>query len=161
MEIDMKKSLFASAAVAAAIGTLAVAGPADARVRAGVLSCVVSPSVGFVVGSQKTMDCVFTPVHGRREHYVGWLTNVGLDVGFTNGGSLGWIVYAASRPGKGALAGGYGGASAQATVAAGLGANVLIGGFDDSISLQPLSLGTQTGLNVALGVGGLRLAYAR
>jgi hypothetical protein len=38
---------------------------------------------------------------------------------------------------------------------------VLIGGFDNSIGLQPLSLGTQTGLNVALGVGGLRLAYAR
>jgi hypothetical protein len=44
---------------------------------------------------------------------------------------------------------------------AGLGANVLIGGFKKTISLQPLSVQVQTGLNVAAGVAGLYLDFVR
>jgi Protein of unknown function (DUF992) len=58
-------------------------------------------------------------------------------------------------------AGNYGGASAEATVGAGLGANVLVGGSDRTIALQPLSVQGQTGLNVAAGVTELILRPAR
>ena len=57
--------------------------------------------------------------------------------------------------------GDYVGATAEATVGAGLGANALIGGSDRTIALQPLSVQGQTGLNVAAGVAGLTLRPAR
>jgi hypothetical protein len=63
--------------------------------------------------------------------------------------------------GRGSLAGSYVGASAEATVGAGLGANVLVGGFQRSVALQPVSVSGQTGLNFALGVGDLELRPAR
>jgi hypothetical protein len=49
------------------------------------------------------------------------------------------------------------GASGQVTVAAGLGANVLIGGSNRTVALQPLSVDTSAGLNFALGVAELHL----
>jgi hypothetical protein len=65
-----------------------------------------------------------------------------------------------SRP-AGALSGIYGGASAEATVGAGVGANVMVGGSNRTIQLQPLSLQGQTGLNVAAGVSGIELRWVR
>jgi hypothetical protein len=59
------------------------------------------------------------------------------------------------------LGGNYGGVTAQATFGAGLGANVLIGGSNNSVALQPLSIEGQTGLNLAAGVGGLQLMRTR
>ena len=61
--------------------------------------------------------------------------------------------------GRGALEGDYAGATASATVGVGLGANVLIGGLDKSIALQPLSVSGNTGLNIAAGVGVITLKY--
>lgn len=61
----------------------------------------------------------------------------------------------------GSLAGSYVGASAEATVGAGLGANVLVGGNNRTVALQPLSVSGQTGLNFALGVGDLELRPSR
>jgi hypothetical protein len=138
-----------------------LAAPAEARMRAGMLNCTVAPSVGYIVGSQKAVTCRFNPVSGRPEKYNGRITKIGLDVGFTNGGQITWAVYTAAPAGRGALAGSYGGASAEATVAGGVGANVLVGGFGRSITLQPVSVGSQTGLNVAVAVSGLDLAAAR
>lgn len=154
----MKKSIIAIAAVA--LGVLAVA-PAQARVRAGMLTCTVAPGVSYIVGSQKAVNCVYKSVRGYRESYSGRMTRVGLDVGYTTGGQIAWAVYAAAARGRGALAGGYGGASAEATVAGGLGANVLVGGFRRSITLQPVSVGAQTGLDLAVGVSGLELDLVR
>ena len=72
-----------------------------------------------------------------------------------------WSVYAPTTRRFGALAGHYSGASAEATVGAGLGANVLVGGSDRTVALQPISVQGQTGLNVAVGVTGLDLRPAR
>ena len=41
----------------------------------------------------------------------------------------------------------------------GVGANALIGGFNKSVGLQPLSIQAQTGLNVAAGIADLELHY--
>ena len=58
---------------------------------------------------------------------------------------------------RGALAGEYVGASGSASVGLGVGAQVLVGGSNRSIALQPLSVEGQTGVNLALGVAGLTL----
>ena len=59
------------------------------------------------------------------------------------------------------LAGRYTGATAEVSVAAGLGANVLVGGSNRTVALQPLSLQGQVGLDVAAGVGQLDLHPAQ
>ena len=153
----MKKSVVALAALA----LLVLAAPAQARVRAGMLRCHVSPGVGYVVGSQKSLFCTFRSVRGWREHYEGVITRLGLDVGYTRGGEVAWAVYAPTLRARGALAGVYGGASGEATVGGGVGANVLIGGLANSISLQPISVGAQRGFNLAVTASGLELRYAR
>ena len=56
------------------------------------------------------------------------MTRVGLDIGFTTGGAIIWTVFADTNRYAGMLNGTYAGASAEMSVAAGLGANVLVGG---------------------------------
>jgi Protein of unknown function (DUF992) len=153
----MKKSVVALAALA----LLVLAAPAQARVRAGLLTCHVAPGMGYVIGSQKSISCTFKSVWGWREHYDGHITRVGFDVGYTSGGIVAWAVYAPARRAHGALAGTYAGASGEATVGLGATANVLVGGFGNSISLQPVSVGAQEGLSVAVGVSGLELEHVR
>ena len=63
----------------------------------------------------------------------------------------------ASEVATGALEGDYGGASAQITAGLGVGANALVGGFDRSIALQPVSVEGNTGLAAAAGVGVMTL----
>lgn len=149
------------AALLATLMLVALVPPAEARVRAGLLTCMVAPGVSFIIGSRKAVDCAFRPVSGRAENYSGRITRLGLDVGFTSGGKIAWAVYAPAWGGPGALAGGYGGASAEATISGGIGANVLVGGFRRSITLQPISVGTQTGLDLAVAVSGLELELVR
>jgi len=92
---------------------------------------------------------------------VGSITKFGLDLGATAGGEMVWAVFAPTNRKFGALAGDYGGATAEATVGVGLGANVLVGGSDRTVALQPVSVQGQAGLNVAAGVTDLRLRPAR
>lgn len=148
---------------AALVGMLWVnAEPASARsgVRVGTLTCNVEGGVGLVLGSRRNMSCTFRPTSGRREAYTGRITRVGIDIGVTRRAKMTWVVFAPGKLKPGSLAGNYGGASAQATVGVGLGANVLVGGFKKSVALQPLSVQGQTGLNLAAGVAGLRLRFA-
>jgi len=49
---------------AAFVGLTATAASA-ASVQSGVLACNVAPGIGFVIGSSKTLSCVFHPVYGR------------------------------------------------------------------------------------------------
>ena len=118
----------------------------------------MSSSIGIVIGSQKNVNCVF---RGRSnepdEGYTGTMTTVGLDIGFTTGGVMVWTVFADSNRYAGMLTGKYVGATAEASVAAGLGANVLVGGSHQTVALQPLSLQGQVGLDLAAGIGALEL----
>jgi len=111
----------------------------------------------MIVTSQKTMACTFAPTKGGKEVYTGSITKFGLDIGATNQGRMVWAVFAPTSSKAGALTGTYTGATAEATVGAGLGANVLLGGSDRTVSLQPVSVQGQTGLNLAAGVSGLQL----
>ena len=150
----------------AALLGLAMCLPAQAQrpvwEQSGVLNCDVSGGIGFVVGSQRQVNCLFTPNYpAPPEQYVGTITKVGLDVGFTSGGQLTWSVLQSTSRRRGALAGSYAGAAAEATVGAGLGANVLVGGNDRSVALQPLSIQGQVGLNVAAGIAEIALQFVR
>ncbi len=154
--------------VAALIGAAAVAAtasiPADAqpsRVQVGTLACSISAGVGLVVASQRNVSCNFQPEGGPPEAYTGTMTRVGVDVGFTTGGAMVWGVFSDTNRYAGMLSGSYAGATAEATLAAGLGANVLVGGSKHSVALQPLSVQGQVGLNVAAGVGALELHLAQ
>ena len=152
------RAVLIGAAAVAMIATI----PADAqprRVQVGTLACSISAGVGLVVASQRNVSCNFQPDNGPPEAYTGTMTKVGVDVGFTTGGAMVWGVFADTNRFAGMLNGTYAGATAEATAGAGVGANVLIGGSGNSISLQPISIEGNTGLNVAGGIGELSLTF--
>jgi hypothetical protein len=144
------------------LGAFVLATPAHAQgARVGVLNCNVSSGFGFIIGSSRSINCTFSGAGGHLEHYVGTINRFGVDIGYIRGGVLIWSVLAPTAvPAPCALAGNYGGATAQATVGVGVGANVLIGGNGNSISLQPVSIEGTTGLNVAAGIASMSLQCA-
>ena len=151
----MKKTLFASAF---AITLLAAPALADGGVKLGVLNCDLSAGVGLILGGSQAASCVFQGPNGS-ENYQGRISEVGLDIGFTDASVMSWAVFAPGQVGRGALQGTYVGATAEATIAVGLGANVLVGGSENSIALQPVSVEGQAGLNVAAGLAKFSLKY--
>jgi hypothetical protein len=62
---------------------------------------------------------------------------------------------------RGVLAGSYAGASAEASAIVGMGANLLVGGNDRSVALQPLSIQGQIGINIAAGIAEISLQFVR
>jgi len=162
----MKKA--ASRALAAAALAVAMAIPAsaqpgsDAPVAVGTLTCDVSAGFGLIVGSKRSVNCTFAPtLPGQVEFYSGTITKAGVDIGATSRGVMVWLVYAPTNRPAGALGGVYGGAAAEATFAVGLGANVLVGGSNRTVALQPVSIQGQVGLNLAVGVAELELRFMR
>jgi hypothetical protein len=153
------------AALIAMLGAVLVAsGPAHAQggVVVGTLTCNVASGFGFVFGSSRAMNCTFAGPGPRYEHYLGNISKFGVDIGYTQGGILVWTVVApAANLAPGALAGSYAGGTASATVGVGVGANALIGGSNNSIALQPLSIEANQGLNVAAGIAAMTLSPER
>jgi hypothetical protein len=149
--------------VAACICIVVGSSRADAQssgIRAGELVCSGGPSIGLIVGSTQNLRCTFRSFqNGRRYSYSGTMRRIGLDIGVTARSRLLWIVFSArsTRVKRGTLAGSYTGASGDASFGFGAGANVLIGGFRRSISLQPLSIQGQAGVNLAIGVSSMTL----
>jgi hypothetical protein len=155
----VKTAAFVAAAIV--VGTMN-AGPASAAsgVKVGALNCTVQGGVGLILGSRKAMNCTFKPSSGgSAERYAGSVTKLGVDIGVTTKSYVTWAVFAPGKVKRGSLAGRYAGGSAEATLGLGLGANVLIGGSNKSIALQPISVQGQKGLNVAVGIAGLTLDY--
>src|ERR1700758_243129 len=158
----VRKLGIAIGSLALAIGGFVSGGPASAQggVQVGTLTCNVSGGWGFVFGSSKALRCTFARAGGRPEHYAGSINKFGVDIGYTQGGVLVWGVFAPTASlAPGALSGNYVGATGSATVGVGAGANVLVGGSNRTISLQPLSIEGNTGLNVAAGIGAMNLRY--
>jgi len=146
--------------LAALLSAIATPAAAQSRVQTGVLECLSNPSVGAIVGSVRTMTCVFKPASGPEQYYSGTRTRIGVDVGVQAGAAIAWAVFAPTnqlRPGE--LAGTYAGVSADAAAGLGIGANALVGGSRNTVALQPLSVEGQVGVSVALGVSALTLTY--
>jgi hypothetical protein len=133
--------------------------PADAEssVNIGALSCHVSGGVGFIFGSSKSLDCVFKHTNGNTERYHGEINKYGVDIGFTTESRIIWAVFAPGEVASGSLAGHYGGVTGEAEIGLGLGANVLLGGSNKQVALQPLSITGGIGLNVAAGIASISL----
>lgn len=135
-------------------------GGGGAAVRAGYLTCHVSSGWGLIFGSSRSLNCSYALQPGYTEFYTGSITKFGADIGYLSSAVMIWAVLApTTNLGQGALAGTYAGATASAAVGVGAGANVLIGGFNHSIALQPVSIEGQNGLNVAAGVAALTLKF--
>src|SRR4051794_33682410 len=122
-----------STLLAAVVGLGLVSSSAEARsgIKIGVLTCGIESGVGLIVISKRNLACVYAPAGGGRvENYVGSITRIGVDIGITGQATVVWAVFAPGKVRRGALAGDYGGASAEATAIVGVGANVLVGGSD-------------------------------
>ena len=142
-------------------GGVALGTPARAQdVRVGMMTCDVAGGFGYVLGSSRDLQCTFSPAQGPAEHYAGRISKFGVDIGYVQNAVMVWTVLAptvALSPGS--LTGTYGGVTASATVGVGVGANVLVGGSSDTISLQPVSVEGGTGLNVAGGFASMSLNF--
>ena len=152
----MKKSLIMTAAATALSALATSAFAQQAGVELGLLDCQVEGGTGFIVGSTKDVKCTYTPADSNfaAEAYFGVISKIGLDIGVTGTTYIQWAVLAPSANvyAPGSLAGDYVGASAEASAAVGAGANILVGGSNQTFTLQPLSLQAQTGVNVAIGI---------
>jgi hypothetical protein len=158
--------LFLCCSTAALFGGLVLAAtPAYSQgssIRQGLLTCRTSASLGLIVGSRQRLRCQFKSDKGWTQNYTGAIGRLGLDLGVTAGGIMSWAVLTstANIP-SGALAGEFVGASGDVSVGVGVGANVLVGGTRKSVSLQPLSVEGQVGVNLALGVARMTLTPVR
>ena len=129
-------------------------------VKTGYLTCHEASGWGFIFGSSRELKCSYSTNDGRVEYYGGSISKFGADIGYLKSAVIVWAVAATTKDLKpGALAGNYGGATASLSLGAGAGANVLVGGFEKSIALQPVSFEGQNGLNVAAGVAEISLKY--
>jgi hypothetical protein len=133
---------------------LAMASPAQADVRVGLLNCRSAQTSSYVVVSNQPLTCVFTPSNGApAEYYQADVSRFGAQAGFNSNVEMGWAVFAPTlQLGPGALSGVYGGVSAGAAFGVGVGANGLVGGNNNSLALQPVSVEGQTGFNVVATV---------
>jgi hypothetical protein len=158
----IKLSPFTAIALAFAI-TLIMAGSARAdqiKVKTGYLTCHEAAGWGFIVGSSHKLHCTYSSNKGRTEYYTGSISKFGADIGYLKSAVILWAVAAPTTDlGAGALGGDYGGVQASLALGVGGGANVLVGGFHKSITLQPISVEGQNGLNVAAGIGAMTLHY--
>jgi len=141
-------------------GGLAFGTPAQADVRVGVMTCDMDGGFGYILGSSRGLHCTFVPAAGAAEHYAGTISKFGVDIGYVQNAVIVWSVVAptVALP-SGSLTGTYGGATASATIGVGVGANVLVGGSSDTISLQPVSIEGGTGLNVSGGFASMSLTF--
>ena len=155
------KLFLAAAAVVVVAGVSGQPAWAEGGVKAGSLTCNVDGGWGFVFGSSHDLDCTYTNSNGALERYTGHIDKFGVDVGYRGGGIIAWAVLAPTTDvAKGAMAGTYGGVTGGAAVGVGATANVLIGGSDKTVSLQPVSVEGMTGLNVAAGIAQIVLKSA-
>ena len=155
-----KNHIRAAVLISAILGLAANSAMADSGVNIGSLNCKVEGGIGLILGSSKELNCQFNAVGDTiSQNYNGTIEKLGIDIGVTGKSYISWLVFAPGSVKPGALEGSYSGVSAEATVGLGLGANVLVGGLEKSIALQPLSIEGQTGLNVAVGLSRITLEY--
>lgn len=160
-------SRVSAAAAVAALVIVASAGAASAQqpplVATGTLECQGGPSVGFVVGSETNLTCVYhRPRHRHSERYAATVHRAGLDLGVTNTWALAWdVMTPTGRLPRGGLTGSYGGAGSSISIGGGAASNAVVGGAGNAVSLQPKPINGVTGLALAVGFQGMDLKPGR
>jgi hypothetical protein len=147
------------------VGLAAHAGAREAKkgVNVGVLKCNEASGWGLVFGSSRDLKCIFSPAKkGEPTRLTGTIRRYGLDIGYQQDAVIYWgVLSTTDKFEPGGLAGTYVGVTADVAWAAGLGANVLVGGSKKGFALQPVSVGGQTGANVAAGLAEVELKVAQ
>lgn len=154
------KAGFAAAIAASAFALGAMPASAQTRVQVGTLVCNMKPNVAFIIGSVREATCTLKPAtrSTRAGAYAATIRRFGLDIGMNSTGVMIWTVLAPTRKIEPSdLRGTYVGVSAGAAIGVGVGANALVGGSNNTIALQPVSVQGETGVNLALGVADLTL----
>lgn len=132
------------------------------KVQVGVLECRGGPSIGFIVGEMTNLACVLRINGVPEDHYIATIQKLGLDIGITESTALAWNVFApVNRAGWGDIAGTYVGVDAMAAAVVGVGGNVLLGGSNNTIALQPISVQVGTGVVIAAGFERMTLRPGR
>jgi len=155
---DFRRTLCAGAVIA-----MLAPATSFAAERVGLLECHLSGNGATVIVENQALDCAYqddaegaTPLH-----YTGRLTKIGANLTINGPGELVWVVLAATRTlGPGALAGDYVGPEATVKVGVGGGGAILVGGSNNTVSLQPFNVEEGTGVGVTAGVERLALAFA-
>jgi hypothetical protein len=112
-----------------------------------MLNCKLNPGIGFVIAGHQSMEYSFTPnTPDQPQRYDSAIDTVGLDVGFTTDGALGWpslhpLSVRLSDRWPANMSG-----SPETGIGVGGGANVLIRGLGRSFALQPVPLEGSAGL---------------
>lgn len=127
---------------------------ADAGVEIGVLTCKLEGVDNNIVYTKETFSCDFAPKEQDVVTYTGEIKSVGVDLSVKKDMTLVWGVFAPTEwSGQhGALKGTYVGGSAEVSLAGGVGAKVLVGGFEDSFTLQPISVSGIVGGGASVGI---------
>ncbi len=149
-------ALFA-VAVNGVVATDAEAG--KRRIEVGTLTCDVSSGSNFIFGSTKSLDCDLVGVSNKvLATYRGKIRRFGIDLGKARRTVMSWTVIAPTSDFKhSSLEGAYVGVAADVALGIGGGAKVLVGGSRKTITLQPVSIQAQTGVNLALTVAEMTL----
>ncbi|WP_424362141.1 DUF992 domain-containing protein [Methylocystis parvus] len=143
---------------------LALMSPAAAFAgdRVGTLQCKLLGNDLSVIVENQQIDCMYNDdAEGALPaHYTGTLTKVGPNVTINGKGELAWgVVAATGKVGPGALAGNYVGPNVSAKIGVGGGGAVLVGGSDNTFSLQPFQIEAGSGIGWNAGVESLALTY--
>jgi hypothetical protein len=160
----MRKLIAAAVAATALTGLAASVEAQDKKdVEAGMLRCHEASGWGLVFGSTRELKCTFSGAEkdAKPVGFNGTIKRYGVDIGYKGSAIILWAVATTSdkfTPGQ--IAGSYGGLTAEASWAAGLGANVLVGGTAKGIALQPVSVTGIAGANLAAGVVEVELTQA-
>lgn len=132
------------------------------RIEIGYLECQLTSDEGNIIVSEQEYVCTFDPAEDgmANETYIAKISKIGLDLSKTDKETIRWGVLAPARKYRnGVLEGEYVGVSADAAIGIGVGGKILVGGLDESVALQPVSLTTQEGVGIALAIENLTLTY--
>ncbi|MBI2736961.1 MAG: DUF992 domain-containing protein [Rhodospirillales bacterium] len=166
MKLIVKAAVAATLAATVGACTMSQSSPqqlnvtnANSRIYIGSLSCNVGGSTGYVLASQKSLDCVFLNKEGTASaQYTGTIDKVGIDIGYTRAVHTIWRVYSlGSVRGVNDLSGTYVGE--QGTVAAGqqAGGNWIYGGPNAEIGMVASGVIKDAGYNLATGVAAMTI----
>jgi hypothetical protein len=144
----------AIAALAAAVVSAATPALPQTGVDIGVLTCKLQDVHNDIVYTSEEFGCAFKPHSGADQDYTGEIKALGVDLSVTKDMTLVWGVFAPTTDADSleALKGRYVGASADVSAGAGAGANVLVGGGKESITLQPISASGIVGAGASVDI---------
>jgi hypothetical protein len=144
----------AIAALAAAVVSAATPALPQTGVDIGVLTCKLQDVHNDIVYTSESFGCAFKPHSGAEHSYTGEIKALGLDLSVTKDMTLVWGVFAPTTDADSleALKGRYVGASADVSAGAGAGANVLVGGGKESITVQPISASGIVGAGASVDI---------